>query len=138
MTEASKVLEMRMSVHALARRDPLRGVTQVRADVPRPAVSASVTISALWAGAVARLSIAPTLAYVLRLGGQGEAERRGCWTPSACPTRSRGWASTAPSSRRRCPASRGAAFADPSVRTNPRIPMVAELVELLKAGYAGW
>jgi acetaldehyde dehydrogenase / alcohol dehydrogenase len=30
-----------------------------------------------------------------------------------------------------------AAFMDPSVRTNPRIPMVAELVELLRAGYAG-
>jgi acetaldehyde dehydrogenase/alcohol dehydrogenase len=30
-----------------------------------------------------------------------------------------------------------AAFMDPSVRTNPRIPMVAELVDLLRAGYAG-
>ena len=30
-----------------------------------------------------------------------------------------------------------AAFMDPSVRTNPRIPMVAELVELLRAGYEG-
>jgi hypothetical protein len=26
---------------------------------------------------------------------------------------------------------------DPSVRTNPRIPMVAELVDLLRAGYDG-
>jgi acetaldehyde dehydrogenase / alcohol dehydrogenase len=30
-----------------------------------------------------------------------------------------------------------AAFMDPSVRTNPRIPMVAELADLLRAGYAG-
>jgi acetaldehyde dehydrogenase / alcohol dehydrogenase len=30
-----------------------------------------------------------------------------------------------------------AAFMDSSVRTNPRIPMVAELVDLLRAGYAG-
>jgi len=30
-----------------------------------------------------------------------------------------------------------AAFMDPSLRTNPRIPLVAELVELLQAGYAG-
>jgi acetaldehyde dehydrogenase/alcohol dehydrogenase len=30
------------------------------------------------------------------------------------------------------------AFADPSVRTNPRIPLVSELLELLEAGYAGW
>jgi acetaldehyde dehydrogenase/alcohol dehydrogenase len=30
-----------------------------------------------------------------------------------------------------------AAFADPSLRTNPRIPLIAELVELLRAGYAG-
>lgn len=30
-----------------------------------------------------------------------------------------------------------AAFTDPSIRTNPRIPMLAELVELLWAGYDG-
>jgi acetaldehyde dehydrogenase/alcohol dehydrogenase len=30
-----------------------------------------------------------------------------------------------------------AAFADMSIRTNPRIPLVAELVELLQAGYEG-
>ena len=28
-----------------------------------------------------------------------------------------------------------AAFADPSIRTNPRIPMIREVVELLGAGY---
>ena len=28
-----------------------------------------------------------------------------------------------------------AAFADPSIRTNPRIPLVRELIELLEAGY---
>ena len=28
-----------------------------------------------------------------------------------------------------------AAFADPSIRTNPRIPMIREVVELLQAGY---
>jgi hypothetical protein len=30
-----------------------------------------------------------------------------------------------------------AAFMDPSLRTNPRIPLVSELVELLQAGYEG-
>ena len=30
-----------------------------------------------------------------------------------------------------------AAFADPSLRTNPRMPMVAELLELLEAGWSG-
>jgi acetaldehyde dehydrogenase/alcohol dehydrogenase len=30
-----------------------------------------------------------------------------------------------------------AAFMDPSLRTNPRIPLVSELVELLRAGYEG-
>ncbi|HET8756977.1 MAG TPA: bifunctional acetaldehyde-CoA/alcohol dehydrogenase [Solirubrobacteraceae bacterium] len=30
-----------------------------------------------------------------------------------------------------------AAFADPSLRTNPRMPLVSELVELLEAGYSG-
>jgi acetaldehyde dehydrogenase / alcohol dehydrogenase len=31
-----------------------------------------------------------------------------------------------------------AAFEDPSIRTNPRIPLVRELTELLEAGYKGW
>jgi acetaldehyde dehydrogenase / alcohol dehydrogenase len=31
-----------------------------------------------------------------------------------------------------------AAFADPSGRTNPRIPLVAEILELLGAGFEGW
>ena len=30
-----------------------------------------------------------------------------------------------------------AAFEDPSIRTNPRIPLVRELVELLEAGFSG-
>ena len=30
-----------------------------------------------------------------------------------------------------------AAFSDPSIRTNPRIPMLREIVELLEAGYGG-
>jgi acetaldehyde dehydrogenase / alcohol dehydrogenase len=31
-----------------------------------------------------------------------------------------------------------AAFEDPSIRTNPRIPLVSELLELLEAGWRGW
>jgi acetaldehyde dehydrogenase / alcohol dehydrogenase len=31
-----------------------------------------------------------------------------------------------------------AAFEDPSIRTNPRIPLVRELTELLEAGFRGW
>ena len=30
------------------------------------------------------------------------------------------------------------AFEDPSIRTNPRIPLVSELIELLEAGWRGW
>ena len=30
-----------------------------------------------------------------------------------------------------------AAFADPSLRTNPRMPLVSELLELLEAGWSG-
>jgi Alcohol dehydrogenase, class IV len=30
-----------------------------------------------------------------------------------------------------------AAFMDPSIRTNPRIPMIREVLELLEAGYSG-
>jgi acetaldehyde dehydrogenase/alcohol dehydrogenase len=30
-----------------------------------------------------------------------------------------------------------AAFADPSLRTNPRMPLLSELVELLEAGWRG-
>ncbi len=29
-----------------------------------------------------------------------------------------------------------AAFMDPSIRTNPRIPMIREVLELLEAGYS--
>ena len=29
-----------------------------------------------------------------------------------------------------------AAFMDPSIRTNPRIPMIREVIELLEAGYS--
>jgi acetaldehyde dehydrogenase/alcohol dehydrogenase len=35
------------------------------------------------------------------------------------------------------PALADAAFADPSLRTNPRMPLIAELVALLEAGYGG-
>jgi acetaldehyde dehydrogenase/alcohol dehydrogenase len=31
-----------------------------------------------------------------------------------------------------------AAFEDASIRTNPRIPLVSELIELLEAGFRGW
>ena len=31
-----------------------------------------------------------------------------------------------------------AAFIDPSIRTNPRIPLVRELTGLLEAGFGGW
>ena len=30
-----------------------------------------------------------------------------------------------------------AAFTDPSIRTNPRIPMLSEIIELLQRGFAG-
>jgi acetaldehyde dehydrogenase/alcohol dehydrogenase len=36
------------------------------------------------------------------------------------------------------PALARAAFEDPSIRTNPRIPLVSELIELLQAGWRGW
>ena len=30
-----------------------------------------------------------------------------------------------------------AAFTDPSMRTNPRIPLISEIIELLQLGFAG-
>jgi acetaldehyde dehydrogenase/alcohol dehydrogenase len=30
-----------------------------------------------------------------------------------------------------------AAFTDPSMRTNPRIPLISEIIELLQVGFAG-
>ena len=35
------------------------------------------------------------------------------------------------------PALAKAAFSDPSIRTNPRIPLLSEIVDLLRAGYSG-
>ena len=76
---------------------------------------------------------------------RGRAPRRACspaWTAlldEVGMPRSLAEAGVArrPSSRRRCPTSREAAFMDPSMRTNPRMPLVAELVDLLRAGWAG-
>ena len=82
------------------------------------------------------------MAWVLGLGGHGEERARAsgssrastsCSTRSACRAR---W----PRRRDReefdaaLPDLARAAFADPSIRTNPRIPLVAELVELLTRG----
>ncbi len=85
------------------------------------------------------------ISYVLNLGGHGTEERRESLflrveelldevgeprSLADCGVSREDFEAALPDLAR-------AAFADPSVRTNPRIPMVAELVELLQAGFAG-
>ena len=82
---------------------------------------------------------------MLGLGGHGDEERRercsrastSCSTRSGCRARWPRSASPREEFEAALPDLARAAFADPSVRTNPRIPLVAELVELLRAGYEG-
>jgi len=85
------------------------------------------------------------MAYVLGLGGHGEAGRRERLFARVERLLD---AVDMPRSLADVAIARGdfdaalpdlarAAFSDPSVRTNPRIPLISELLELLEAGYAG-
>ncbi len=73
-----------------------------------------------------------------RAGGSGSSRAStSCCARSTSPAR---W--PRPGFRRRTssqalPDLARAAFADPSIRTNPRIPLVREITALLQAGYAG-
>jgi acetaldehyde dehydrogenase/alcohol dehydrogenase len=85
------------------------------------------------------------MSFILGLGGHGEEERRsrlfarvdGLLDALDMP-RSLAEAGVAQDEfDAALPELARAAFADPSLRTNPRIPLIAELVDLLRAGYAG-
>ncbi len=85
------------------------------------------------------------MAYVLGLGGHGEEDRRGrlfdavdALLDAVDMPRSLAAVGIARADfEAALPDLARAAFADPSVRTNPRIPMVSELIELLEAAYVG-
>jgi alcohol dehydrogenase class IV len=85
------------------------------------------------------------MAWVHGLGGHGEAERRErlfgrveglldeVGTPRSLAAAGIGEAELEAA----VPQLAESAFMDPSLRTNPRMPLVAELVDLLRAGWAG-
>ncbi len=85
------------------------------------------------------------LSYVIGLGGHGEEERRerffarvDALLDEVGIPRSLAEAGVAEAEfEAALPELAQAAFTDPSLRTNPRMPLVSELLELLRAAYAG-
>ena len=86
------------------------------------------------------------IGWSLGLGGRGDEERRERLFAARRRAARRGrHAALAGGGRRRratqfeaaLPDLARAAFVDPSIRTNPRMPLIAELVGLLRAGYEG-
>jgi acetaldehyde dehydrogenase/alcohol dehydrogenase len=85
------------------------------------------------------------LSYVLGVGGHGEEERRAhlfarvdeLLDAVGMPRSLADAGVDREEFEAALPELAKAAFADMSIRTNPRIPLVAELVELLQAGYEG-
>ena len=85
------------------------------------------------------------ISYILNLGGHGEEERRDqlfarveALLDEVGEPRSLAEGGVSREDfEAALPDLAKAAFSDPSVRTNPRIPLLAELVELLQAGYEG-
>ena len=84
------------------------------------------------------------IAWVLGLGGKTEDDRaraavrprrRAAGRGRRCRARWRTAAWTAQEFEAALPELAKAAFADPSIRTNPRMPLIRELIELLRAGY---
>ena len=83
--------------------------------------------------------------WILGFGGRSEEKRRerlfaastSCCARSMSRGRSPRRGSIAREFEAALPDLAKAAFMDPSIRTNPRIPLVREIVELLKAGYGG-
>jgi acetaldehyde dehydrogenase/alcohol dehydrogenase len=85
------------------------------------------------------------ISYILNLGGHGEEERREqlfarveALLEEVGEPRSLAESGVSREDfEAALPDLAKAAFSDPSIRTNPRIPLLAELVELLQAGYEG-
>ena len=85
------------------------------------------------------------ISFILGLGGHGEEERRrrlfervdGLLEDVGMPRSLAELGIPREEFEAALPDLARAAFTDPSVRTNPRIPLVAELLELLRAGYDG-
>ena len=115
-----------------------------------PAARAALQRRAADASSCPRRATAPTsrrekyaqIAWVLGLGGHGEDGARAsgcsrastsCSRRSACRARSPRLGIDADAYRAAIPELVRDAFRDPSVRTNPRMPMIAELAELFAA-----
>jgi acetaldehyde dehydrogenase/alcohol dehydrogenase len=85
------------------------------------------------------------IAYVFGLGGHGAEERRTrlfervgeLLGEVGIPRSLEGAGVPRAEFEEALPELARAAFMDPSLRTNPRIPLVSELVDLLRAGYEG-
>jgi alcohol dehydrogenase class IV len=74
------------------------------------------------------------LAFSNAFVGASSAPSRRSWTTSASRARSRTPGVGEAEFEAPLPEVAEAAFMDPSMRTNPRMPLVAELVDLLRAG----
>jgi alcohol dehydrogenase class IV len=77
------------------------------------------------------------LAFSNAFVGASSAPSRRSWTTSASRARSRTPGVGEAEFEAPLPEVAEAAFMDPSMRTNPRMPLVAELVDLLRAGWTG-
>ncbi|MGZ4307142.1 MAG: bifunctional acetaldehyde-CoA/alcohol dehydrogenase [Solirubrobacteraceae bacterium] len=85
------------------------------------------------------------IAFILGLGGKTESDRRQRLFARVDellaevdePRTLADWGVKRQEFEKALPELAKAAFMDPSIRTNPRIPMISEVVELLEAGYSG-
>ena len=85
------------------------------------------------------------IAFILGLGGKTESDRRARLFAHVDdllaevdePRTLADWGVKRQEFEKALPDLAKAAFMDPSIRTNPRIPMIREVVELLEAGYSG-
>ena len=85
------------------------------------------------------------IAFILGLGGKSESDRRQRLFARVDellaevdePRTLADWGVKRQEFEKALPELAKAAFMDPSIRTNPRIPMISEVVELLELGYSG-
>jgi acetaldehyde dehydrogenase/alcohol dehydrogenase len=85
------------------------------------------------------------IAFILGLGGKSESDRRQrlfarvdeLLAEVEEPRTLADWGVNRQEFEKALPELAKAAFMDPSIRTNPRIPMIREVIELLELGYSG-
>jgi acetaldehyde dehydrogenase/alcohol dehydrogenase len=85
------------------------------------------------------------IAFILGLGGKTESDRRQrlfarvdeLLAEVEEPRTLADWGVKRQDFEKALPDLAKAAFMDPSIRTNPRIPMIREVIELLEMGYSG-